>query len=501
MAAPAATAPGRRSGFGAAPTGPLMWATAAIGLAAATGLVVASGRAYIALDVVLVVVAAFAIARWPHISVLVLFALIPKDSLFLELLVVAAAVIVLVRRLDWIPARVVTVSLTLLVLLALVKLRWHPDPQQNPILPLPGLGWEWLPTMAPPATAWLRLCFVLVAFLLAAWALGEQKWVRRALWVAVAASAWPIAVGLKQYANGDFVATSASGGRASFRAVESVFTHPNGFAFYLVVVIGLLVLAFIQARTTPTRIALLVLLAGAGVCLMHTYTRSAWIGAAALLVVMGAWRWRRLLAVGGVALILAAIAFPQTTKVVQQRFGDLSSQSEAHASNSWSWRTGQWEKLLPLGSQHPFSGTGFGTYPEMTVRVFGVQDPRYPTFVQGGQPGFAAHNDYVRMFVEMGVPGLVLWVAVLGGLFVSLARRARHPAVGDYAVTLAATTLVLAAISFADNVQAYTVPMFYLFALSGAVIAATRRISSATASANRSARSADQAAALPAGGS
>jgi O-antigen ligase len=105
------------------------------------------------------------------------------------------------------------------------------------------------------------------------------------------------------------------------------------------------------------------------------------------------------------------------------------------------------------------------------------------------------------MFVEMGVPGLVLWVAVLGGLFVSLARRARHPAVGDYAVTLAATTLVLAAISFADNVQAYTVPMFYLFALSGAVIAATRRISSATASANRSARSADQAAALPAGGS
>lgn len=482
------------------PTGTLPWALFGAACALGAGLLVASGNGFVLLNVALVVAAALALARWPRAALLVVLALLPRDSLFLEATVAAAGLLLIVLVPRRLPAPLVCAAWAVLLLLALNGLHWQPDPDHPAQLPLPALGWQWLPPLGSAAIGWLRLCFVAVAFVLAARGLGRLRGVGDAFLVTLVASLWPLAVGLREVATGRLVASGPPGSRGGFASVESLFSHPNGFGFYLVVVIGVALVCLMRARATLARVALLLLLALAAFLLLHTYTRSAWIGAAALLVVMGIWRWRSLLVVGGVALVLSAVAFPHATRVVQQRFGDLSSKSAANASNSWKWRTGEWSQLLPLGQRHPLTGTGFESYAAQTVDVFGFEDPNYPTRNQDAAPGFAAHNDYVKMFVELGYPGVVLWVLILVGTFVAVARRTRDPVVGDYAVGLAALLLVFIVISFSDNVQTYTVSLAYPLLLAGALLGARRASSDATADENRSARSSVHDHAASAGG-
>jgi O-antigen ligase len=485
------------------PPAPALWAIAAVGLAALVGAAVATDHAYVPLNVGLVLAAALFVARWPLASLLVLLAIVPKASSspvsFFVVIALAGSVVALAWRLDRVPLPVVTGAWLLLLVVAAIKLPWQPVAGQMPYLPLPVLGTKWLPSMSAQAALWLRLCFLFASFVLATWSVRDALWIRRAFAVSVAVSAWPIFVGLEQFAGGELVASGGQTGRSTYKAVESLFVHPNGFAIYLVVVIGLTIVMLMQARATLARIGLIALLGSAGFCLYHTYTRAAWIAAAGVFIVLGVWRWRVLLVVGLVGLVIATLAFPAATRAVQARFGDLSSRSASHASNSWDWRTGQWERLIPYGSREPLLGNGFGSYERLTVEEFGLQDPTYPTPTDGPGRGFAAHNDYVRMYVELGVPGLVLWTTVLAGLLVAMARRARDPELGPYAAALAAILLALMVMSFSDNVLNYMVALFYPVALAGAVIGATRPASAATSAAKRAARPADQAMASPAG--
>jgi O-antigen ligase len=220
------------------------------------------------------------------------------------------------------------------------------------------------------------------------------------------------------------------------------------------------------------------LLAAGCVCLFLTYTRSGWIGFGLAVLVMGALRHRKLILAAPVLLVAAAIALPGATDKVQKRFGDLTSQSEAASENSWSWRTGQWRKMLPYGTDKPLTGEGFGRYSELTVKRFGYQDRQYPTIVVDSEghlsKGFSAHNDYVKMFVELGVPGLVLWTAVLVGMLsVALAAR-RVPELAGPAAAVAAIAAMLMAVSVSDNVQGYSVVLAAAFAVCGGLAGAAR---------------------------
>jgi O-antigen ligase len=226
----------------------------------------------------------------------------------------------------------------------------------------------------------------------------------------------------------------------------------------------------LETRSTRVRAGLAVLLLGAGICFFLTYTRSAWIGFAAALLILGIFRYRWMITFGSVALLAAALAFPGAVNTVQGRFNN---------PGSLTWRTGEWNAILPYGFHHPLIGTGFGSYQADTVREFGYENPRYPTLVlpnpATAQKGFTAHNDYVRMLVELGYPGLVLWSLVLLFLLGSLIRAARSPAVRPLAVGLAAVMAGLIVVSYADNVQAYTIDLLYPLVLAGGLATVSRR--------------------------
>lgn len=455
----------------------LPWIAAAAPLAVGVGFLAATSP-WVLICLAGVVCAAVAIVRWPLGAMLVLLALrTASRSQFLDLLTVLAGGLALVIAAPRLDGRRVWLPFALLLVLALVSVPVHPSADegvQPAWLYLPKLGTAYLPRMSVELLAWLRLASVLVAFLLAGWAVRDRKGLGAVVVATLVSAVVPVAIGLRQFATGQF---ALHGGEKS---IAGPFTHPNYFAFYLVVVLVVGIAAFMETRRVGVRTALAVLLALAGFCLLETYTRGAWIGFAIAVMVLGALRYRALFLAGIVALVLASFAFPGTVHKVSQRFGDLSSRSASATNSSWDWRTGEWRRMLHFGSERPLTGQGFGSYTRLTVREFGSEDPQYPTLADPRHPattarGFAAHNDYVRMFVETGVPGLLLWVAVLTGLATTALRLRRFDDLAPWAAASAALAVALMVMSAADNVQGYTVVLVYPATLVGALVGAAAR--------------------------
>lgn len=70
-------------------------------------------------------------------------------------------------------------------------------------------------------------------------------------------------------------------------------------------------------------------------------------------------------------------------------------------SNSFNWRITHWYYLLQSWTKFPILGYGLGTSAELGIR----------NLQTGG--GYAAHNDYIRVLVEQGIVGLVIFVLFL----------------------------------------------------------------------------------------
>jgi O-antigen ligase len=404
-------------------------------------------------------------------------------SVLFDLVVLGAGALALLAVGPGLAAKRVTLPLLGFLVLALASVPLLPsfDEGVKPEwLNLPVLGSQYLRNPSSELLEWIRLATVLVAFLWAAWCVRTPQRLRRLVAVVLASAAYPIASALLHLVSGQ--THNRAGG---FDSVDGTFVHPNYFASYLTIVMVLAVVALLESRSLAVRTALSVLLAGGLVCLFFTYTRTAWIAFAAALLVVTVLRYRRLAAVGAVALVLVALAVPAATQRAESRFADLSSASPTYRTNSWGWRKEQWRSMVPYGLERPATGRGFGSYFRDTVAVFGLSNRDFATRPADPtqQLGFGAHNDYVKALVETGVVGLVLWVLVLTGL-VSVAARARSaPGAEPYATAMVGVTMALAGMSLADNVEASAASIIYAFVMCGALagITAERRRSQAPA--------------------
>lgn len=448
----------------------LAWAGAAAALSVGVGLL-AGANSMILLDIALVVAAGVAFVWRPYEMLLLLLLLRATlaDSAFLDLgVLVGGGLALLVTR--SLPAKRVSVPFLLLLIIAIASVPGAPSADEGPKdvwLELPKTAIPYLPTPSNELFEWLRLASLFVIFCLAATVIRDAKRLRTLVAVALVAAVGPLFIGIQQLITGDTTY------RSGVEAIRGPFEHPNYFAFYLLVVLSFGTVAFLEERRPRRRMALAALLAAGGLCLFMTYTRAAWVGAIAILLLLAMLRYRRLWAVGAVALVAVLAAFPSVTGTVEDRF-DTVSETTPEGRNSWTWRKKQWTRMIPYGYEEPITGQGFGSYTRTTVREFGttgslavVQDP---DDVVGGPRGFAAHNDYVKMFVEMGLPGLALWVTVLVMLLVSVLMARRKPGVGPQATAAAAFLVVLLGVSASDNLQGYTVVGACALALAGGVI-------------------------------
>ena len=456
---------------------PLPWAIAAAVGAAAVG-VVAHQNSTVLIDVVLAVVAIYAFVRFPFLMLLVILATGWKDNQAFELFSVVGGGTALTLRAPRTWRLPVTILLGALLLLALVRLPIGPtyaDGAVPPHLWLPGTHVAYMGAVSPILISWWRLAFVLVSFGLAAWQIHDRQRLELAVGVTLGSSAIAIAIGLEQYASGSFVVRTGT----TTQSIQGPFSFPNYFAFYLLTILLVAIVALVETRSRRARAALAMLVGAGAFCLFATYTRSAWIAFAAAIVVLGLLRYRAILTFGTVAVVAAAFAVPGVVHAIDKRFADLSSNSASN-TNSYNWRTGEWRRMIPYGLHHPLDGTGFGTFPADTLTEFGLVSSTYVTLPDPSHPadspkGFAAHNDYIRMLVELGFPGLVLWVLVLVCALGSAIAAVRVPALRSLAVAVGAVIAALMITSYSDNVQGYTAGLAYPFILAGGLAELARR--------------------------
>ena len=268
------------------------------------------------------------------------------------------------------------------------------------------------------------------------------------------------------------------------------FGHPNGFAFYLVIVISLLLIywladpyfknkkTLITKQITDRHWPVLPLIIFLFILLLFTYTRGAWVGMIIFLAVLGIFQYRKLLFIGTVIVIGIAIIFPllnnftidhydhdlQTVPLVSR----LTEKNED--ADSWDWRVEMYQEMAPLALESPIFGSGLGSFEIVRSRT--TANP---------YEALEAHNDYLRLAIETGIVGLILYIILI--IFISIRTlqllfyvKKNQPDYYLYAVGLIGLVAAIYSMSFADNLLSGT-PVQWIFWASIAAILSIRKFS------------------------
>lgn len=337
---------------------------------------------------------------------------------------------------------------------------------------VPRMAWMvWLPYMAvqfiglsysPDLVSAVRLLLGQVAtmavFLLAFYLVDDWASLHRMLKLVVASSV-PVAI----YTLACIAMGKTSGNlddvSATAHRYAGPFSHPNILAFYLVLVVGILLYLWRRKDSTASWLMragivgyMLVLLA----LLLATKTRSAWVSAAALFFLYGVFVERRFLVylvLGGLAAMLVpdvrdrVLALGQGNEVVQ--YARL---------NSFAWRKQLWaDALHAMGAKQYMLGDGGGAFFFKSARFFSLS---------GGRP-WGAHSVVVQLLFESGVIGVGAYLL----MFWRSAKEVLKLRLQDRILTVVAVALIVSylLISLSDNMLAYLVFNWYFWFTVGAV--------------------------------
>lgn len=116
-----------------------------------------------------------------------------------------------------------------------------------------------------------------------------------------------------------------------------------------------------------------------------------------------------------------------------ERFDTLSNPTSAGATRFVIWQQA-WVMIQEL----PWWGRGLGT--------FSLAYPSY-RLPSDSSAGAFVHNDYLQIWIEVGLPGLVLFVAVWASLALMFWRSRRTPASGSMQIEIATLTSGLLAVT------------------------------------------------------
>jgi O-antigen ligase len=232
--------------------------------------------------------------------------------------------------------------------------------------------------------------------------------------------------------------------------LQSTFAHPNIFAFYLVLLIGLALYArSSNVIRVAARVKLLITLyvPFLMVLLVLTGTRSAWMACGLILLVYAIRIDRRIFA----GLLLAPVLFAANPGAYERlteftkatEVDSLSQLNDSTRLNSYVWRTVLWESAVPAILEKPVLGHGLETFKPSTPRFFPLIGPE----------GIDGHNFYLQTSFEMGFTGLFALLWLLGSVGWQILKARRRDPNG---VTIASCILIAYALeSYSDNMQFY----------------------------------------------
>lgn len=195
-----------------------------------------------------------------------------------------------------------------------------------------------------------------------------------------------------------------------FPRLVSNDVHPNVMGGALVILLplalGLLLFGW-RSQSRLEKTGLLLAAVGMLAVLLLTKSRGAWMGMAAALAILMVLRWRW----GWLVLALGAGGFAAwIARLGWAPFLEMLTANEA--IRGLDGRMEIWSRSLYLVRDFPFTGVGMGSYGPLVDRL-------YPFFLE--PPGSIphAHNLFLQVAVDLGLPGLLAWLGVVGGVFVA----------------------------------------------------------------------------------
>lgn len=248
--------------------------------------------------------------------------------------------------------------------------------------------------------------------------------------------------------------------------LQSTFAHPNIYAFYLVLVLGLAL--YVRAsrivRMTP-RIHLLVTLyiPLLTTFLLLTKTRSAWVACGLIFLVYALKIDRRFLA----AFLLVPVLFVANPSLID-RLTDVTAAAEVDSFeqlnestrlNSYVWRQALWESAIPQILEQPLLGHGLESFKPSTPTFFPLIGPQ----------GIDGHNLYLQTSYEMGLLGGLTLAWLFGWLAYRFARALRRDPLGLLIILSILMAYVLE--SYSDNMHFYLSFNWYFWFVMGTIYA------------------------------
>lgn len=307
---------------------------------------------------------------------------------------------------------------------------------------------------------------------------GSARW-RALLAVLFLAGAGEALYGVFQYVTGQ--------GPAAFTVGEALrayghFEQPNPFAGYLATILPVSLALALRRRPLPFAVLATGAAAATATGILFSLSRGAWLGVlTALGVMLAVWgpSTRRLLLPGAAALAVLVLltasniipgGWSDRLVAVLDNFGvfdvrdvEVTSENFAVVERMAHWQAG-WYMFL----DHPLLGVGAGNYPVA-----------YEDYYLAGwrEPLGHAHNYYLNMAAETGLPGLAALLLLLGLAFRTIGRGlAQTSADPDRRALLAGilgSFVVLAVHNLFDNLLVHGMQVQVGFLLGAAVSTAS----------------------------
>jgi O-antigen ligase len=200
----------------------------------------------------------------------------------------------------------------------------------------------------------------------------------------------------------------------------------------------------VNAASRGSRVGF-VLLAGLGlliIALNQQKTSAVGLAAALLVIVAVRWRLRWLLAAMAVLLAMGVISV-LTPPLRAATWATLPLSSYQQITT---YRLGAWIAAADMAGERPLTGYGPGTFAaEAQAHRLAAELDLHERLVPPTAASFVyAHQDYLQLAAEAGIPALLLFLGAIAALFAQLALRASATLEQQVVLAISATGMVVA---------------------------------------------------------
>jgi putative inorganic carbon (HCO3(-)) transporter len=239
--------------------------------------------------------------------------------------------------------------------------------------------------------------------------------------------------------------------------VFSTLENPNLLAGFLVTIMAIASGLGLVAGSVKGRLPLFGLVLALGVCLVFTYSRGAWVSVLAVIIIYGVLHSRRILWLLAVVPVLLVAGH----ELILERLMSILNPTDTSST----LRLALWESTIAMIMDKPLLGIGWGAY--------WLVYPQYDFFVlDAGTKIFHAHNMYLHIAAEIGLPGFLAFMAIMGGhayIAYRIAAIARQRWAAGLMLGIFTALVGLAVSGFTDYIM-FNVQLSMLFWLLNALI-------------------------------